>query len=327
MPLLMLRRSSLRLQLPFLMAFATVARNIPVQEGENIVVVSEQFPSNIYSWKRLAAEKRAQLRVVGAPTVSKRRGVVWNQRILEAIDAQTAVIALPHVHWADGTLFDLQKIGERARDVNAYFVIDGTQSIGAYPFDARLIQPDALICAGYKWLMGPYGIGIAYYGPRFSSGIPIEENWINRKDSEQFGGLVNYKEDYHPGSLRYDVGGRSNFILLPMLEAGLAHLQQWGIDNIQAYCKNLISSFIPELVDAGFWLEDEQNRSSHLFGVRVREDVSMERLIEAITSAKISVSIRGNAVRISPHVYNSLDDMAILVEIFKSVAHAASLST
>ena len=305
---------------------ATVARNISVTPGATIVVVSEQFPSNVYSWKRLALENGARLHCVEAPAVSKQRGIVWNQHILEAINKHTAVVALPHVHWADGTLFDLEAIGERARDVGAYLIVDGTQSIGAYPFDTAAIQPDALICAGYKWLMGPYGIGLSYYGPRFSEGIPLEENWINRKDSEHFGGLVNYKDEYQPGCVRYDVGGRSNFILLPMLDAGLAQLQAWGVARIQSYCTNLITPFLPELVEAGYWIEEAESRSSHLFGVRVREEVSMERLIEAITSANISVSIRGNAVRISPHVYNTREDLAALVDIFKNVAASTSIS-
>ena len=259
-----------------------------------------------------------------APRVSKQRGSVWNQRILEAINDRTAVVAMPHVHWADGTLFDLESIGGRVREVRGYFIIDGTQSVGAYPFDIGVIKPDALVCAGYKWLLGPYSIGLSYFGPRFSEGTPLEENWINRKGSEHFGGLVNYEDSYHPGALRYDVGERSNFILLPMLDAGLAHLEEWGIPSIQEYCRALIAPYIPELLNSGYWIEDAEFRSSHLFGVRVREDLSMERLVEAITSANISVSIRGNAVRISPHVYNTTDDMGLLVDIFKTVAQPAT---
>jgi len=74
-------------------------------------------------------------------------------------------------------------------------IIDGIQSIGTLPFSVKEIQPDALICAGYKWLLGPYSIGLAYYSDTFANGFPIEENWINRKNSEDFGGLVNYEPE------------------------------------------------------------------------------------------------------------------------------------
>ena len=85
------------------------------------------------------------------------------------------------VHWADGTIFDMKKIRKKTSENNALLIIDGTQSIGSMPFNLNEIQPDALVCAGYKWLMGPYGSGLAYYGKYFDDGKPIEESWINRK--------------------------------------------------------------------------------------------------------------------------------------------------
>jgi len=123
------------------------------------------------------------------------------------------------VHWTDGTRFDLVAIGRAARRVGAAFVVDGTQSVGALPFDVREIQPDALVCAGYKWLLGPYAMGAAYFGPRYDAGDPIEENWITRRGSDDFQRLVAYQDEYAPGAIRYDVGERSNFILLPMFIA------------------------------------------------------------------------------------------------------------
>ncbi|NBC06158.1 MAG: aminotransferase class V-fold PLP-dependent enzyme, partial [Bacteroidetes bacterium] len=88
--------------------------------------------------------------------------MAWNEAILDAIDERTALVSLAHVHWADGTLFDLPAIRQRATEAGALLVIDGTQSVGALPFDIQEIQPDALICAAYKWLMGPYTTGLAY---------------------------------------------------------------------------------------------------------------------------------------------------------------------
>jgi len=304
---------------------ATVAHNTHLEATQNIVILSEQFPSNVYSWKRMTEESGASLRIVDPPSVSKQRSQLWNQRILESIDINTAVVALPHVHWADGTLFDLENIGKRARDVGAAFIIDGTQSVGAFPFDIQTIQPDALICAGYKWLMGPYGIGVAYYGPRYADGIPLEENWISRKDSEHFGGLVKYKDEYQSGVVRFDVGGRSNFIMLAMLDAALKHIQDWGIQAIQDYCTILTEASIAQLLNEGYWIEEAGGRASHLFGIRVREDIAMERLVEAINAARISVSIRGNAVRISPHVYNTREEMAVLTEILLKQAQKTSI--
>jgi selenocysteine lyase/cysteine desulfurase len=106
------------------------------------------------------------------------RGSVWNEKILSAIDNNTRAVALGNVHWADGTLFQLEEIRKRTRDVGALLIVDGTQSVGVMPFDVKKIQPDALVCAGYKWLLGPYSIGLAYYSEYFDEGTPIEESWL-----------------------------------------------------------------------------------------------------------------------------------------------------
>ncbi len=290
---------------------AIVARNLEVHREQNLVVLHEQFPSNIYTWHRLAQETGAEIRAIRPPS-SHPRGTAWNERILDRIDANTALVALPNVHWADGTRFDLEAIGRRARDVGAAFVIDGTQSVGALSIDVQQLQPDALICAAYKWLLGPYSIGVAYLGPRFDDGTPLEENWIGRLGSERFGELVNYQEAYQPGALRYDVGERSNFALVPMMNAGLELVLRWGPDAIQAYCSSLTQDLLQEAQDLGFVLEAESRRGAHLFGIRVPDHLSMDRLHEALSLRNISVSVRGDAIRISPHVYNEARDIDAL---------------
>lgn len=155
---------------------ATVANNVKLNAGGEILVVGEQFPSNIYSWQKIADKNNATVRIITAPEDFNKRGQRWNRSILEAISDKTALVAISHVHWADGTLFDLKAIRVKTKLHNALLIIDGTQSIGALPFSVKEIEPDALICAGYKWLLGPYAIGLAYYSDAFSNGNPIEEN-------------------------------------------------------------------------------------------------------------------------------------------------------
>ena len=209
---------------------AAVARNVPAARGDNVVVLEEQFPSNVYVWRRLCAERGLELRTIEAPPPDARgRALEWNIRLLSSIDRRTALVSVPHVHWADGTLFDLERVGERARDCDALLAVDGTQSVGAMPFDIQRVRPDALVCAGYKWLLGPYSTGLAWYGPAFDHGTPIEENWITRRGSEAFAELVRYRDEYQPAALRYDVGERSNFVLLPMLVAALELVLEWTV--------------------------------------------------------------------------------------------------
>lgn len=257
---------------------STVARNINVSKGQHILVVAEQFPSNVYPWKRLAAERNGKLITVIPPDQLISRGRIWNEKILEAITAQTKVVSIGHVHWADGTRFDLAAIRKRLDEVDGLLIIDGTQSVGAMPFDFEEVRPDALICAGYKWLMGPYSIGMAYYGPAFDKGIPLEENWINRLNSEDFSGLVVYQDEYQPGAVRYDVGEHSNFVLVPMLLQSLRQLNHWKPAAIQDYCHRISKRAVEHLRSEGFWVEEESWRGHHLFGLRLPGRLGLEEV-------------------------------------------------
>lgn len=292
---------------------AVVARNTPVGLGESIVVAHEQFPSNVYAWRRLAVERGAELRSVAPPDAAPCRGEAWNARVLEAIDESTALVALPHVHWADGTRFELEEIGARAREVGAAFVVDGTQSVGALPLDVERVQPDALVVAGYKWLLGPYGIALGYFGPRYADGVPLEENWINRQGSQDFANLVRYQDEYQPGALRYDVGERSNPILLPMMAAALEQILAWDPAAIQRYCASLMAGIMDHSSELGFETEDPAWRGAHLFGMRAPRGADIARVQATLAERRVIVSMRGSALRVSPNIYNDDDDAAALL--------------
>jgi selenocysteine lyase/cysteine desulfurase len=297
---------------------ANVVKNIPLSKGDDVIVVSEEFPSDYYPWARKSEETGATVSIISSPDTQDRRGAQWNQRILEAITPNTKVVSIGNVHWADGTLFNLAEIRKRTRDVGAALIVDGTQSVGALPFDVQQIQPDALIVAGYKWLLGPYSIGLGYYGPMFDEGWPIEESWMNRENAEDFRALVNYQAAYKGGSLKYEVGEHSNFMYVPMLTESLKLLNKWKPSNIQKYCASISNEAITELREAGFWIEDNDSRGQHLFGIRVPSHIDFEKIVTRLKKNKVVVSLRGNALRVAINVYNTKADLAKLARLLLS---------
>lgn len=297
---------------------ANAASNIPLGSGDEILLIGEQFPSNVYPWRVQAAKFGAKIVTVEAPSGAENRGEQWNQKILEAISERTKVVAMPIVHWADGTLFDIEEIGRRCRQFESYLVIDGTQSIGALPFDMNKVQPDVLVCAGYKWLLGAYGLGLSYYGPRFDEGMPFEQNWINREDSQNFENLVNYTDAYGPQARRYDMGENSNFTLMPMLSAALKAIIEWTPHAIQEYCEEISAAAIEQLRELGCQIEQQEFRANHLFGIRVPKHVDLNTLKQEFANQRIYVSVRGDAIRVSPHVYNASAHVEKLVSCVRS---------
>lgn len=289
---------------------ATIANNLSLGAGDNIVLTAGQFPSNVYMWRRLSDTMGATIHTVTGTTKN------WTQKILEAINYRTAVVSMGSIHWANGSPFDLIEISQRAHDVGACFIVDGTQSIGAIPFDVQKIKPDALVCAGYKWLMGPYGTALLYLGDRFLDGTPLEEGWLARDGSENFENLMNYTDRYRPGAARFDRGQTNGFAQTAMMIKALEQLLDWEPKHIQNYCANLVDELFPALRDRGYIVDDAC--FPHLFGVGWPEHIDHTLVHRELLRRNISVSVRGQGIRISPNVYNDHSDIDVLQDVLLS---------
>jgi selenocysteine lyase/cysteine desulfurase len=291
----------------------SVIRNIPCRKGQHALTLSEEFPSCYYTAKRWCIEHETTLRVVARKDDIPQRGREWNERIIESITGDTAFIVMASVHWMNGTKFDLEKIGARCREVGARLIVDGSQSVGALPIEVKKANIDALICAGYKWLMGPYSSALSYIHEDFNDGIPLEESWMTRPNAEHFDRLTNYMEEYKPGAVRFDVGQSSNFIFLPMLDEALRQLLDWGVNEIQDYARTLGAPLIDFFLERGSPLDDQAHRAHHLLGLQLPEGTKGEALMNELQSRNVFVSMRGNNIRISINVFNTEEDVGELI--------------
>ncbi|MCK6691927.1 MAG: aminotransferase class V-fold PLP-dependent enzyme [Thermoanaerobaculia bacterium] len=302
---------------------AVVAQNLHRLPGiaakNRIVLIGEEFPNNVYAFERAGAVLGLTAHTVEKPATYENRGAAWNERLLEAITPETALVVASAVHWIYGVLFDLEAIGRRCREVGALLVVDATQSVGAMPFDVQAVRPDALICAAYKWLLGPYGSGAAYFGPFFDEGVPVEESWMNRAESDQFARLTRYERAYRPKAQRYNAGEFSQFDHLPMLEVSLRQLITWGAASIQTYCRQLCETAVPEWQALGCRLDEPSQRAAHLFGLSLPEHADTQKFIGLLAERKVFVSLRGGAVRVSPNVYNDTADVEAFTDALSEI--------
>lgn len=298
---------------------AIVAKNFEPKRGQNVVLLGEQFPSNVYPW-RVWHEAGVEIRTIAAPDApwsasisgKRSRATLWNEAILNAIDANTAMVSIEQAHWTDGTLFDLLSIGRRCRGVGALFVIDATQTVGAMPLNCEAIQPDALVVHSYKSMLSNYGLGFAVFSDRFANAKPLEESWLMRAGSDNFARLVDYQDAYDRGMRRFDTSLRVNPSLINMLGESAACLLEWQASRIREYLLDIERGFVDRVRLMGFEVADEDERAANIFGLKMPAHINVEVCRAALAARKIHVSVRGSAIRVSPHVYNSAEDLLVL---------------
>jgi len=284
------------------------ARNVPVESGDNIVVIDQEYPSNFYSWQRLARERGAEIRTAAA----RGEGSVTDA-IVAAIDRRTAVVAVSNCHWTNGTLVDLPRVAAAARRHDAALIVDASQSLGAYPFDVAEIRPDFLVTVGYKWLLGPYGLGYLYVAERWhENGVPLEESWLYRRGADNFATLADYTDDYEPGAARFNQGESAQFYLLPMALAALTQIVQWTPARVQQQLSEWTRELSVRAPALGLTCAEPARRVGHMLGLTARSTLP-PGLFNALAAREVYVGARGNNIRVSPHLHSTAADLDRLI--------------
>ena len=198
-------------------------------------------------------------------------GQNWTEAVVQAIDERVRVVSVPQVRWRDGALIDLARVGERAREAGAVFVVDATQSLGAMPLDLAAIRPDYLVASGYKWLLCPAGIACMFVAPECRSGRPLEESWANRTGAENLGCFGASGDHYRPGARRFDVGQRASPSLAPMAIAALRQVLSWGIPGVAATLAVTTSHIEREARRRDLAPQPSHPRGPHMLGLSLPE--------------------------------------------------------
>jgi selenocysteine lyase/cysteine desulfurase len=298
---------------------AVAARNLPLRPGQRVLVLAEEYPSGIYTWR--AAARRSGAEIL---TVTREPGQTWTDAVLAALDEDVAIVSVPNVHWTDGALVELGPIAARSRELGARLVIDGSQSVGAMPLDIDDVQPDFLVAVGYKWLLGPLSVGYLYVAEEHRRGEPLEENWIARVGSEDFARLVDYRDSYQPGARRFDVGERTKFELLPMAIAALEEVAEWRVPRVAATLASRTSQIAARAAGLGLSTLPDDQRGPHMLGVRLPEP-AYTRATSALASVNCFAAMRGASLRISPHLHTTDEDVDRLFAGLERARHDSNL--
>lgn len=278
-----------------------------LRAGDRILLIDEEFPSNVLPWRRTAQEVGATIVTVPTPEHGN-----WTQAILDNIHPAVRVVAVSACAWTNGAYIDLLSIGAACRDVASTLVIDATQALGAMPLPIAEIRPDFLVVAGYKWLLCPYGFGLLYVSEQWRNARPLEETWLARRNAEDFTALVQYSDIYMPGARKFDVGEKCTPTILPGAIAALEQITEWGIENIAESLSRINATIAARLEQLGFRLPDEAQRCPHMLGAQLPQ-TQTGNVVAELRKSNIHISQRGSALRFSPHLHVNDHDMSRLL--------------
>jgi selenocysteine lyase/cysteine desulfurase len=283
------------------------AANLPTKQGDVILALKDQFPSNYYSWRRQALASDAEIHVV-----SKGESQSWADALLEAIELRgddIAIATLEGHHWTSGEIVDLEIVIPALRDVGARVVLDLTQTIGGCPIDISLLAPDFMVAAGYKWQFCPYGVAFLYVDESYFDGVPIEEAWMGRDGAEDFSRLVDFTDQYQPGARRFDAGEKSSFSNIAGALVALQTLDEWGIGNISEALAVTNTRIAGILAGHGFETMATDARAPHFQGARLPA-TDPRKLAAYLIDNGVYASVRGDHLRVAPHLYTDDEDLA-----------------
>lgn len=288
-------------------ALSTVANGLDWQKGDNIVTFRNEFPSNIYPWLRLREALGVEVRMC-----NERDGRVDLEELIALIDAKTQLVAISHVQYASGFRADLERIGRAARAHDALLVVDAIQSLGVVPIDVEAELVDVAAGAGHKWLLTPEGVGWLYLSPRARDRVkPTLVGWISVPNPEDYG---NFDQGWNDGTLAWETG-TGPVSLIHGLEESLKLLKQIGIQNIQSHLETLTDHLCERLSNGRYQLVSSRlpGEKSAIVCIRSVDGRSPRDLYSHLTKKDIITAPRGDRLRISPHVYNTLEEIDQLI--------------
>jgi cysteine desulfurase/selenocysteine lyase len=286
------------------------SRCLPLRAGDVVLSSDREFPANVYPWMALAREGIIYQRIPCTST-----GLPDEQGILAALDRpRVKVLTLSWVSFATGYTFDLERIGRACRARDVYFVVDAIQGVGARPLDAHACHIDILACGGQKWLLAPWGTGFAYVRRELIRQLePREIGWLAVRGSRDFNRLVDYDLSWYDDARRFEVGTLP-YQDLAAFCASVETLLDVGIACIATHVSALVDAMIARMRAGGATVvtPDDAAKRAGIVTVRVK---NADRVSERLARAGIVCALREGAIRLSPHLYSTDEDLERAMDV------------
>ena len=298
---------------------ATAAKLFTPGRGTRVIVLENDHSSPVLEWRA-----RAEAQGFSVETIKQPDNADWTSAVLESIERSGAppvsLASISSVHWSDGGLIDVHKVGAALKQRDAAFLIDATQSAGVLALDVGHLDPDFVIFPTYKWLVGPYGRAFLYVAKRHQKGIPLEQTAGARRNVRAENAVYFTDLEYVPDARRFDMGERDFFISLEMASIGMEMMADWGADAIKQRLAMLTERIATGVRDLGIRVPEPHLRAPHILSLAF-EGGMPAGLVEGLASDGVYVAPRLGRMRVSPHVYNDEADADRFVEALTRRLH------
>ncbi len=282
---------------------ATAAKVLAIDHGTRVIVLENDHSSPVLEW-----QTRADAQGFAVETIRRPDDGDWTSAVLAAIERSgappIALASISSVHWSDGGLIDIEKVGTALRQRGASFLIDATHSAGVLSMDVRRLA--------YKWLLGPYGRAFLYIARRHQGGIPLEQTSFGRRDVRAENAVYFADVSYVSNARRFDMGERDHFISMEMASIGMEMMAEWGAAAVVQRLLMLTERIAESLRGIGVSAPERRFRAPHILSLSFKnhgfEDGMPAGLIEGLATEGIYVAARLGRMRISPHVFNDEAD-------------------
>ena len=295
-------------------ALNCIAWSLELKEGK-IVSTDVEFPTVTYPWLRIARKENVEVKLVNA-----KNWYVPLEDLLNEIDENTKVVVLSHVEYLTGQKHDLKEIAKCAHDVNAIVIVDGVQAAGYLPLNVKELGVDVYITGSYKWLVAPFGTAIAYISKKLYS--ELEPTFVGWRSKENMWDLNPRELSYASTARKFEYSTSAYSVKIGLVES-IKYLREIGIENIYNHNMKLIQTAMEELssiehVNLVTPANRDERGSIVTFGVD-KEDP--KRIVEKLRKLKrpVELTIRQNMIRISPHIYNTEEDISHFTDNLRKI--------
>jgi cysteine desulfurase / selenocysteine lyase len=283
------------------------AMGIPAREGDNVVLAEREFPANIRPWLPL------RRRGVEVRFVPQRDGRILLDDLARAVDARTVAVSLSFVQFLSGFRLDPAPVAELCRRHDALFVLDAIQGLGVFPLDVEAAGVDFVSADAHKWLLGPEGVGVGYASERALDRIqPALEGWLSVEAPFEF---FDIDQPLKRTAARFEEGAY-NVAGINGLLGSLELISTVGVEAIEARVLELTDYLEAHLRRIGWTVLSPRETEAEKSGIVLasKEGIDPESLKRRLDDRGVVVSIRGGALRVSPHAYNTPEDLDELLD-------------